>query len=129
MSRRLSRDERGQSLVEFALVVPLLLLLVIGIMEFGRAYSANLALQNAAREGARLAITGATDANITQRVVSSAVGLDSTKLTVTVSPVTRVQGAYVTVTATYQFQYLTPLITNIIGSLKTFQSTVTMRME
>ena len=129
MWRRLGRDQRGQSTVEFALVVPILLLLVLGIMEFGRAYSSNLALQNAVREGARLAITGATDAQVVQRVKDSAPTLDTTQLTVTVSPATRRQGDNVSITATYNFKYITPIIQNISGSLATFKQKVTMRME
>ncbi|MCL5677285.1 MAG: pilus assembly protein [Firmicutes bacterium] len=129
MWERLGRDEKGQSLVEFALVVPILLLLVLGIMEFGRAYSANLTLQNATREGARLAVTGATDAQITQHVKDSAPTLDVSRLNVSVTPSTRRQGDNVMVTVTYDFNYLTPLIQNLVGSLRTFTQQVTMRME
>lgn len=125
----LGRDEKGQSVVEFALVVPILLLLVLGIMEFGRAYSANLTLQNAAREGARLAVTGATDARITQRVKDSAPTLDPARINVSVTPSSRHQGDNVVVTVTYDFQYLTPFIQDLAGSLRTFQQQVTMRME
>ncbi|WP_427019319.1 TadE/TadG family type IV pilus assembly protein (plasmid) [Pseudarthrobacter sp. P1] len=49
-----SRDsERGAVAVEFALLLPVLLLLVLGIMEFGRAYNVQISASNAAREGAR----------------------------------------------------------------------------
>jgi len=48
-------DERGQSLVEMALVLPLLLLLVLGIIDFGRAFNNYIIITNAAREGARYA--------------------------------------------------------------------------
>ncbi|HAF49233.1 MAG TPA: pilus assembly protein TadE [Anaerolineaceae bacterium] len=43
---------RGQSLVEFALVLPLLLLLILGALDFGRLFHAQIVLTNAAREGA-----------------------------------------------------------------------------
>ena len=46
---------KGQALVEFAVVVPLLMLLVLGIFEFGRIYNAKLVVTQAAREGARRA--------------------------------------------------------------------------
>ena len=49
------KDEKGQNLVEFALVVPLLLLLVIGIAEFGRAWMTRNILTGAAREAVRVA--------------------------------------------------------------------------
>jgi Flp pilus assembly protein TadG len=50
------RSDEGQAVVEFALVVPVLLLLVLGVFEFGRAWSAHQAVTDAAREGARVAV-------------------------------------------------------------------------
>lgn len=47
------RSERGAIAVEFAIVLPVLLSLALGTMEFGRAYNAQLSLTNAAREGVR----------------------------------------------------------------------------
>jgi Flp pilus assembly protein TadG len=47
------RSERGAAAVEFALVVPILLALVLGIVEFGRAYNIQISLTHAAREAAR----------------------------------------------------------------------------
>jgi hypothetical protein len=49
------RDDRGANLVEMALVLPLLLMLFMGIVDFGRAYYSYVTLTNAAREGARFA--------------------------------------------------------------------------
>jgi Flp pilus assembly protein TadG len=46
--------DRGAAAVEFALVVPILLTLVIGIIEFGRAYNIQTTLSNAARDGVRV---------------------------------------------------------------------------
>jgi hypothetical protein len=47
-------DERGAQLVEMALVLPLLLILAVGILDFGTAYNLRQILNNTAREGARL---------------------------------------------------------------------------
>jgi len=52
--RKTEENEKGQSLVEFALVVPLILLLVIGIAEFGRAWMTKNILTGAAREAVRI---------------------------------------------------------------------------
>lgn len=52
-ARRLGRDERGQSLIEMTLVVGVLLLLVAGTVDLGRAFHTYIVLTNAAREGAR----------------------------------------------------------------------------
>ena len=53
---RRARDHKGAALVEVALTLPLLLLVSVGIFEFGRAYQTWQVLTNAAREGARMAV-------------------------------------------------------------------------
>ena len=52
--RRHSRDERGVALVEFAVIAPVVMLLVFGIVEFGLAFSIKLNVETAARAGARV---------------------------------------------------------------------------
>lgn len=47
-------SERGAAAVEFALLAPVLITILLGIMEFGRAYNAQVSLTNAAREGVRV---------------------------------------------------------------------------
>jgi len=73
--RRLAKSESGAELIEFALTLPLLLLLVLGIIEFGFMFQEYEVLTNAAREGARIAVLptyAATDAarknNATARI-------------------------------------------------------------
>jgi Flp pilus assembly protein TadG len=61
--------ERGAALLEAAITVPIILLISVGIFEFGRAYQTSQVLTNAAREGARLAVLeGPTDADVRARV-------------------------------------------------------------
>lgn len=55
---RFIKSEKGASVVEFAIILPILVMLVFGIFEFGVAYSKYIALTHAAREGARLAAVG-----------------------------------------------------------------------
>jgi hypothetical protein len=55
---RSSDDDRGAVIVEFALIVPILLILLVGIVNFGVAYNTQIALQGAAREGARALALG-----------------------------------------------------------------------
>ena len=52
---RFIKDERGQAVVEFALVAPVLLLILCGIIDFGWIFSAKIATDTCAREGARFA--------------------------------------------------------------------------
>lgn len=54
LGRRRTR-QRGQSLVEFALIVPLMLMVLVGIVDFGFAFYSNMTLNYASREGARVA--------------------------------------------------------------------------
>jgi hypothetical protein len=63
---------RGQAVVEFALVLPVLILLLLGTVEFGRFFDTYLSLQHAAREGARLYLTGASQSVVEARIRSSA---------------------------------------------------------
>jgi Flp pilus assembly protein TadG len=86
--RRDRRSRRGQALVEFALLLPFLLLLLLGVIEMGRAWNAKQVLTDAAREGARLAVIG--DPTVTQVRVDSLIkiiirraGFDSSKVTST----------------------------------------------
>jgi hypothetical protein len=58
---RLARGERGAELIEFALVLPLLLLLVLGIVDFAFMFQRLEVVTNAAREGARIAVLAGYD--------------------------------------------------------------------
>ena len=80
------RSERGQTAVEFALVIPVMLLFILGIFQIGVTYFNNEALQTSARDGARAGAihTGATVAQIQayveNAVKANAVGLDASKI-------------------------------------------------
>ena len=101
MTHRLNRDS-GAALVEFAIIAPLLLLLVFGIIEFGRAYNAQNTLTHAAREGAReFAITQDAIAGETA-AKDAATSLDSSKITATLSAC--VPGDPASVTLEYPFE-------------------------
>ena len=60
--RRFIGDKRGQSLVEFGLMLPVLMLLVLGAIDFGRVYFAYISVTNGARNGADYASTGTAEA-------------------------------------------------------------------
>jgi Flp pilus assembly protein TadG len=70
------RRERGQSLVETAIVFPILLLLLAAVVDFGRAFDAYIVLTNAAREGARWGSVNPelTEAEVEQIVVDDVLG-------------------------------------------------------
>ena len=58
------REERGASLVEFAIVMPLLMLMVMGLAEFGLAFKDHLSISSASREGARVGAAAGRDASV-----------------------------------------------------------------
>lgn len=120
------KSEKGQSLVEFALVLPLLILLLFGIVDFGRIFHAYLTIDHAGREAAREASIGKGNADVIDTAEEKAVGIDLTE--VTVSPEARSSGNDVTVTITYEITFLTPLIGSIFGPITLTDNTV-MRVE
>ena len=73
------RNDKGASAVEFALVLPIFLMLVFGIFQFGIAFNNWIAITHAAREGARLAVVGQYDE---QRVIDSAPSVDIQSISV-----------------------------------------------
>ena len=89
---RLYKDwssDRGAELVEFALCFPLLLLVCLGIMDFGLLFQRAEVLTNAAREGARVAVLpGYQNADVTARVTQYLQGTSLSSATVTITPVT-----------------------------------------
>jgi Flp pilus assembly protein TadG len=104
-----SRD-RGSVAVEFALLLPVLLLLIFGIIDFGRAINDQITLTQAAREGARLASLGYSTSAVTSRAQSAATGLSPVTVTVTSScPAGAGVGVDAVVTTSYTFSFVTPV--------------------
>lgn len=106
------RDQRGATAVEFAFIVPLLLVLVLGIAEFGRAFQVQSTLAAAAREGVRVMAlqNDAAAARTTARSVASSLnpGLTDGQITFSGScPTTYTSGAMVRITIRYRQRFLT----------------------
>jgi Flp pilus assembly protein TadG len=72
------RSERAQGLIEISLVLPVFLVLLLTTIDFGWALRSYVTITNSAREGARLATTGETEADIKAKVVSASSGLLAT---------------------------------------------------
>ena len=85
LARLARKREDGQSLVEFALVIPIFLLVLFAIVDFGMAFHAWITVTNSAREGARIGAVRATSADIEQRVRDTATSLDQANLSVSVT--------------------------------------------
>lgn len=121
------RSQKGQSLVETALVIPILLLILFGIVDFGRIFHAYLTLDHAGREAARVATVGEDDGVIGAKILSATSTLTN-RVTYSISPGTRKSGDEATITITYPVDFLTPIIGQIIGTFNIENKTV-MRVE
>lgn len=106
----------GQGLVEFALTLPLLLLIMVGVLDLGRLSFAAMTVTNAAREGARYGAANPGDnTGITNRAQNEAYGsiIAPNQLTVDLSnkfPSGCAQGNPIQVTVTYNFQLITAYV-------------------
>lgn len=124
-----SRDSRGQSLVELALLMPFLLWIAAGIVDFGRVYHYDIVVINAARSGARVAADiRKTDSDVRTAVESDAapVAIAGSDISITPSGI-RTSGTTVTVTVTYRFTPITPLVGAIFpGGTVTISRSATM---
>jgi Flp pilus assembly protein TadG len=135
------RGHHGQSLVEFALVLPLLALLLLGSVDLTRAFYYYLALQNASREAARVLIdypsqyddTAACTAGHQESYPVIDVSCGAGTLTIspaangTANPPVRQPGhRAITVTATYAFKPITVLIQWFTGPTLTLKAQTVM---
>jgi Flp pilus assembly protein TadG len=137
------RRRAGQSLVEFALLLPILLVILLGIFDFGRAIYAYNAVSNAAREGGRTAIVNQYDQHVRQRAAQQAtalgvpddgagcptngqpttaaagvcVALRSPTNLATACPSPATIGCVAVVSVKWTFTAITPVIGNIIGPI------------
>jgi Flp pilus assembly protein TadG len=129
MRHRTARNrsgDRGAAAVEFALLLPLLLLLVFGIIDFGRALNAQITLTQAAREGARLDAVGQSQPTVVSRTQAAATGLSPVSVAVTACQPNAGATASGIVQASYTFKFVTPVssIAGLFGS--SFGTTITL---
>lgn len=142
MFGRIRGGQRGQTIVEFALVAPLFFLLIFGVIDFGRLFYTQMTLQHALREAGRFAVTGrrlpGNDPNTgqlytrigsIQRIAENA----ATGLSVTSIAISSLNGGAgsaggpgdtMTVSLTTQLKLITPLIGRYFGPDGTYTFTV-----
>jgi Flp pilus assembly protein TadG len=135
------RNQRGAALLETAVTLPMIMLVAVGIFEFGRAYQTWQVLTNAAREGARIAVLpDYTDAQVTSTVrtyMSSGRLPNATTATVTVVrnvPFGATTASRVNVDYPFQFMVISPIARLVrsgstVGAPLTMHSSALMRNE
>ena len=132
-------DERGAVLVEFAVTLPLLLLVLVGILDFGFVFQQYEVMTNAAREGARMAVLpGYGEADVQNRVAIYLTNAGVTgPATTTVTPtqialgggLSSLPATRVTVQMNYTFKFLGPVAQLFKGSFGTVTLSVASEMR
>jgi Flp pilus assembly protein TadG len=116
------RHDRGQAVVEFAIALPLVVVLVLGVVQVAVIVRDQLAIELAAREGARAAAVSASPASAAGAAAEAATGLEPIDTATTVGPST------VTVTVSHTTRTRVPLLGLVIGDVA-LDASVTMRRE
>lgn len=127
LRNRRGTGERGATAVEFAIVVPLLLLILLGLVDFGRLFYVQISLNAASREGARASSLSESAADVTSIVQASSPGAaqlgfpGSTDLSVVQTPCDpAAKGELTSVTVSTNFRFFTP-----VGLIKWYDSSST----
>ena len=118
-------------MVETALILPIVVLLLTGIIDFGLLFNNYLVITNASREAARNAAVGCTDLEINMLVANMTSTLDQSKMETKIHPVQadRVKGEEVTITITYDNVLLTPLVSSVVPNPLKLTTKTVMRIE
>ena len=130
------RDRRGQALVELALILPMLLLLLMGIVDLARAWNIYEVITDAGREGARQAVveSAATESDIKNTIVEAgeraAIGIDPARITLTGFQSGRGNMTTVRVEYDHELKWIGPLLAISTGErVITLASEFVMRNE
>ena len=143
-------SERGVVTVEFALIMPLLLVLVFGVIEFGVMLNRDMIIGNASRDGARAASLNASYAEVrngvtqelTQSRVPTGAATTSIDICILVPPASTcsnmsetdyaaaaTSGKTVVVKVAYEHSFMTPIISSFLGDSVSLQQITQMRVE
>lgn len=129
MPKKYIKNEKGQSIVELAILLPIILIILMGVFESGRVMNAYLIINHASREGARSASLGDSDTEILETVSLSSNTLNSSNMSVTISPSSRNRGDSVTVNIGYDVDIIVPIIESIIPNPFHIETETVMRVE
>lgn len=124
-------NEEGQSMVEMALIMPVLLLLILGIFEFGQILGSYMVINNLAREGARFGVIGHSDNEITELIISRPAWLDEEQIIVNIFPPYqyRQEGDALGVEVVYTVPLTMPVFADILPNPVLLSAQCQMRVE
>lgn len=131
MRNKFKNSSPGQAVLELALVLPVFLLLVFGIVEMSRIGYSYVTLSNAVRSGTRVASVGGLDTDIANTIADSAPLLDRNLMTIQIVPNDngRRSGSSVVVSASYPVSLTTPIISQVIPNPVVINASLSMRIE
>lgn len=130
--RRFLRSERGQTMVETAIVLPIVVFMLVAMVDAGRVFHAWLVVTNSAREGARAGAARQDWPTMTARIEASMNGWVCGPDAICTNPNTNVQGASgtpVDVRVSRDVTLLSPLIAALWGNTVTVTGDATMQLE
>ena len=127
-SRVPDRNERGSAVVEFALLLPIVLLVLLAVVQVGVLGRDRLVLEQAARAGARIAAVDASEAAVGDAVRAAATALDVDRVDVAIEREGS-RGSAVTVTVRYEATTATLLSGWLVPASVGLSATATMRQE
>lgn len=123
-------NKKGQSIVETALILPVIILLLMGMFEFSRIFGSYLLITYTGRESARMAAVGKSDEEIIQNVHEKSGLLDLANLQITIDPSgVRRTGEDVGVKLRYKIVIYAPVIQSILPNPFYVEADTYMRVE
>lgn len=134
--KRKQKKEDGQAMVEFALILPIFLLILCGIIDFGWLFYNQLSLNNACREGARYAVVHTAENADTQSIINHIESITTTvfandgiDITVEYTSPSDPTSGDIKVSMQADISFFTPVLSTVLGEEKTITSTVIMKVE
>ena len=116
-------------MVEMAIMLPLLLLILFAIIDFGRVLGAYMLIHDLARDGARTGVVGGTDTEIKNHIINNDSFLGIVNTDITIFPATRAVGESLTVRIDYDMDIMTPIISSLVPDPFPLSAQYVMRIE
>jgi len=125
------KNRKGQAMVEFVLILPVFLLLLLGMVDLSRVISANFVIDNAARSATRVGVVSNNDSDIITAIENGTEALNESAITYIITPTegTRSSGDELTVEINYTVEILTPIVSNVLGDSIPISGKTIMRVE
>lgn len=127
------KKQNGQAVVEIAIMMPFLLLIIVSIIELGIFFSDYMQLNNAVQYAGDIGkVHGTSNTTIIQALKNQCAGLNINNLAITIIPNdenNRPNGGWIFIKARYDYRFITPIISSILGNPYPMTAYTTRRIE